>query len=54
MEIQTLQVVRQYDLIPDLLDTDMLRVYVDILRSENLIIQKVMTDKFGYLALTDT
>ena len=38
---------RQYDLIADLLDTDMLKLYSDILSQEKQCMQKGMTTKFG-------
>ena len=38
----------QYDLMTDLLDADMFKVYSDILKSENLRIQQRKPAKFGY------
>ena len=35
----------------DLLDTDMFKVYSDIMRSETLRIQERKTPKFGYLPM---
>ena len=42
---------RQYDLIADLLDTDMLKFHSDIIRSEKERVQKGMTTKFVYLPM---
>ena len=42
---------RQYDLITDFLDTDMLKFYSDILRIEKMCIQKGMTTKFRYFPM---
>ena len=41
----------QYDLMADLLDTNMFKVYSDILRSESLRIQHAKSAKFGYLTM---
>ena len=41
----------QYDLMTDLLDTNMFKVYSDILRSESLRIQYGKSAKFGYLPM---
>jgi hypothetical protein len=43
--------VAQYDLMSDLLHTDMFKVLSDILRSDSLRIQKSMSAKFGYLPM---
>ena len=44
---------REYDLIADFLDSDMLNLYSDILRSVKPRIQKGMTTKFGYFPMMD-
>jgi hypothetical protein len=41
----------QYDLMADLLDADMFKVYSDMLRSDSLRIQKRNSAKFGYLPM---
>ncbi len=41
----------QYDLIADLLDTNMFKVYSDMMRSETLLIQERKPTKFGYLPM---
>ena len=41
----------EYDLMTDLLDTDMFKVYSDIMRSETLRIQEHKSPKFGYLPM---
>ena len=41
----------QYDLMADLLDADMFKVYSDMLRSETLRIQQRKPEKFGYLPM---
>ncbi len=41
----------QYDLMADLLDADMFKVYSDMLRSETLRIQQRKPAKFGYLPM---
>ena len=41
----------QYDLMTDLLDTNMFKVYSDMLRSETLRIQQRKPAKFGYLPM---
>jgi hypothetical protein len=41
----------QYDLMSDFLDTNMFKVYSDILRSESLRIHHVKSAKFGYLPM---
>ena len=41
----------QYDLIGYLLDTNMFKVYSDMMRSETLLIQERKPTKFGYLPM---
>ena len=41
----------QYDLMTDLLDSDMFKVYSDMMRSETLRIQQRNPTKFGYLPM---
>ncbi len=41
----------QYDLMTDLVDVDMFKVYSDMLRSESLRILQVNLPKFGYLPM---
>ena len=41
----------QYDLIADLLDTNMFKVYSDMMRSETLLIHQRKPTKFGYLPM---
>ncbi len=41
----------QYDVMTDLLDTDMFKVYSDMLRGETLRIQQRKPAKFGYLRM---
>ena len=41
----------QYDVMTDLLDSDIFKVYSDMLRSETLRIQQQKSTKFGYLPM---
>ncbi len=41
----------QYDLMADLVHTDMFKVLSDMLRSETLLIQRDKSTKFGYLSM---
>ena len=41
----------QYDLIADLLDTNMFKLYSDMMGSETLLIHQRKTTKFGYLPM---
>ena len=51
MAIQGKGRVYQYDLITDLLDTNMFKVYSDMMRSETLLIHQRKPTKFGYLPM---
>ena len=42
----------EYDLMTDLLHANMFKTYSDMLRSESLRMQKVLSAKFGYLPMT--
>ena len=41
----------QYDLITDLLDSDMFKVYVDMLKSDKQRVKGGQSAKFGYLPM---
>jgi hypothetical protein len=43
----------QYDVMTDLLHTNMFKVYSDMLRSESLRMQKDKSGKFGYLSMME-
>ncbi len=45
--------VAQYDLMTDLLDSDMFKVYSDMMWSDSIRIQQDKSAKFGYLSMME-